>query len=171
MKKGLVLVTLTAMAVASDTNAAGLDATVETSSGEKRQLASLWSKPTVLFYEDRDSNQLNQHVKEALTERAKSSGMAGRVSVIAVANVAAYDWFPARNFVLKAVRDIEAKIRQPVLLDFTGALVGPPWNLPPKSSTVAVINSSGSMVFQVKGKLSSAQLEELFATLQKLLEA
>jgi hypothetical protein len=149
-------------AVAAD---AGLDAVVETSAGATAHLAGLWKRPTVLFYEDKDSTALNQHVKDALFVRGRDLGLLDAVSVVAVANVAAFDWFPARNFVLAAVRDVEVKAHVPVYLDFKGSLSAPPWNLPPKTSTVLVLNANGEVVWQVKGRLTAAELERLFSVL------
>jgi hypothetical protein len=145
-----------------------LDAIVENSSGSTTKLSALWAKPTVLFYEDRDSTALNQHVKDALYERGREKQMLGQVSVVAVANVAAFDWFPARNFVLAAVRDIEKKVNVPVYLDFKGALATSPWNLPSKSSTVLVLDPSGRPVWRVQGRLSKEKVDELFTTLEQL---
>ncbi|MBL8937663.1 MAG: hypothetical protein JNM69_24080 [Archangium sp.] len=145
-----------------------MDATVETSSGSTTRLSALWAKPTVLFYEDRDSTALNQHVKDALYEKGKTEHMLDQVSVVAVANVAAYDWFPARNFVLAAVRDVEKKVNLPVFLDFKGSLATAPWNLPPKSSTVLVLDGSGRAVWKAQGRLSKEKLAELFTELDKL---
>jgi hypothetical protein len=146
-----------------------LDATVENSSGSFTKLSTLWQKPTVLFYEDRDSTGLNQHVKDALTERARVPGMADQVSVVAVANVSAWDWFPARNFVLAAVKDIEKKVNVPVYLDFKGSMTTAPWNLPAKSSTVVVLDAAGRAVWRAQGKLSREKIDELFAELERLL--
>lgn len=145
-----------------------MDATVENSSGSTTRLSTLWAKPTVLFYEDRDSTALNQHVKDALFERGKTQHMLEQVSVVAVANVAAYDWFPARNFVLAAVRDIEKKVNVPVYLDFKGSLATSPWNLPPKSSTVMVLDASGQPVWRAQGRLSREKIDELFRELERL---
>lgn len=145
-----------------------LDATVETSSGSTTKLSALWAKPTVLFYEDRDSTALNQHVKDALFEKGKTQQMLDQVSVVAVANVAAYDWFPARNFVLAAVRDVEKKVHLPVYLDFKGSLATSPWNLPPKSSTVLVLDSLGRPVWKAQGRLPKEKVDELFMELDKL---
>ena len=144
----------------------GMDAVVETSAGSTAHLGSLWKRPTVLFYEDKDSAALNQHVKDALFARGRDQGLLDAVTVVAVANVAAFDWFPARNFVLAAVRDVERKAHVPVYLDFKGALAAPPWNLPGQSSTVLVLNSSGEVIWQVKGRLSDAQLHALLAVLE-----
>ncbi len=145
-----------------------LDATVETSSGSTTKLSALWAKPTVLFYEDRDSTALNQHVKDALFEKGKTEHMLDQVSVVAVANVAAWDWFPARNFVLAAVRDVEKKVHLPVYLDFKGSLAASPWNLPPKSSTVLVLDGSGRAVWKAQGRLTKEKVDELFTELDKL---
>jgi hypothetical protein len=145
-----------------------LDATVETSAGGQVQLKTLWTKPTVLFYEDRDSTRLNQHVKDALFERGKQRGLLDSVSVVAVANVAKYDWFPARNFVLTAVREAEAQAHVPVYCDFKGQLAQPPWSLPSKTSTVVVLTTAGVPVLTFKGRLSDDEVTKLLATLDGL---
>lgn len=145
-----------------------LTATVETSAGATMQLDTLWTKPTVLFYEDRDSTKLNQHVKDALFAAGKEKGLTDAVAVVAVANVAKYDWFPARNFVLAAVRDVEAKFHVPVYLDFKGQLSAPPWSLPSKTSTVVVLTRAGRPVLTFKGRLDDAELATLFSTLENL---
>jgi hypothetical protein len=143
-----------------------MDAIVETSSGSTAHLAALWKRPTVLFYEDKESNQLNQHVKDALFKKGRDQGLLDAVSVVAVANVAAFNWFPARNFVLAAVRDVEKKANVPVYLDFQGSLAAPPWSLPPTSSTVLVLSAEGQVVWTAKGRLSDAQLTQLFEVLE-----
>lgn len=150
---------------------APLDAVVETSSGAQAHLAPLFRRPTVLFYEDRDATALNQHVKDALFAAGRERGLLGAVEVVAVANVAAFDWFPARDFVLAAVRDVERKVKVPVYLDFKGALASAPWNLPPKSSTVLVLNPAGEVVWEVKGRLEARDVKAMFEVLDGLLAA
>jgi hypothetical protein len=162
---GLVLALSSSLA-----GGAPLDAIVEKSNGESQHLATFWTKPTVLFYEDRDSTQLNQHVKEALIEKGRETGMLDKVSVVAVANVSQYNWFPARNFALKAVRDIEAKMKLPIFLDFTGSMALPPWNLPSKSSTVVIVNRQGEAVLTLKGKLKGEDVKLLLTTLSELVQ-
>jgi hypothetical protein len=125
----------------------------------------------VLFYEDRDSTQLNQHVKDALFAAGRERGLTEAVDVIAVANVAPYDWFPARDFVLAAVRDVERQFHVPVYLDFKGQLSSPPWNLPSKTSTVVVLTAAGRPVATFKGRLSKDEVARVFAALERLLPA
>jgi predicted transcriptional regulator len=146
-----------------------MDAVVETSSGVRAHLAPLFRRPTVLFYEDKDATPVNQHVKDALYAVGRERGLLESVTVVAVANVAAFDWFPARDFVLAAVRDIERKVHVPVYLDFKGALAAPPWNLSPKSSTVLVLNASGEVVWKVRGRLRDDEVKTLFDVLDRLL--
>lgn len=151
-------------------------ATLETSTGAETSLGSVLarSKTTVLFYEDRDSTTLNQHVKEALFARGKSKGLLDAVTVIAIANVMKWNWFPARNFVLKAVRDIESKVHVPIYLDFTGNLTRAPWSFASDTSTVMVLSGSASAqqpVLQFKGRLSDDEVEKLFSTLEALATA
>jgi hypothetical protein len=148
-----------------------LDATVETSAGGQVQLKALWTKPTVLFYEDRDSTKLNQHVKDALFARGKERGLLESVNVVAVANVAKYDWFPARNFVLTAVREAEAQAHVPVYCDFKGQLAQPPWSLPSKTSTVVVLSPAGVPLLTFKGRLSEDEVTKLLSALDGLVAA
>jgi hypothetical protein len=143
-----------------------MDAVLETSAGQALRLRELWKKPTVLFYEDRDSTKLNQHVKDALFDAGSKQGLLASVDVVAVANVAKYDWFPARDFVLKAVRDVERAFRVPVYLDFKGQLAQPPWSLPATTSTVVVLTKTGIPVKTFKGRLSDGELQQLFAAVE-----
>ncbi|MBL8919367.1 MAG: hypothetical protein JNJ54_10935 [Myxococcaceae bacterium] len=158
--------------VTGHTNAAdggvALDATVERSNGSTTRLGGLWAKPTVLFYEDRDSTALNEHVKAALADRARDGKAQQQVMVVAVANVAAWDWFPARNFVLAAVKDIEKKVNQPVYLDFKGSLSAAPWSLPSKTSSVLVLDRSGHPTWRAEGRLPKEKVDELFKELERL---
>ncbi len=126
-------------------------------------------RPSVLFYEDKDSTQLNQALKDALFAAGKKNHLLDAVSVVAVANVQAYDWFPARNFVVSAVKDTEKKVGVPVYLDWTGQLTKKPWSLAPDNSTVLVVDRTGAVKWSHKGKLSAAEVDEVLALLGTLI--
>lgn len=167
---GPVMLSLAAsVAGAGPSREASLDATVETSSGETAHLASLWKRPTVLFYEDRDSTTLNQHVKEALARAGVERGLDQAVGVVAVAAVGEWNWFPARNFVLAAVRDLEKKFNIRVYLDFTGSLSRAPWNLAPRSSTVLLLDAGGVPRRSWRGRLSPDDVKGLLDEVAALL--
>ena len=146
-----------------------LDAVVETTAGTGFHLSTLWKKPAVVFYEDKESTSLNQRVKDELFKRGKEHELLTSVEVVAVANVQGFDWFPARNFVLAAVKKTEKDFKVPVYCDFTGALSKAPWNLDKTGATTMVINRSGEVVWKATGKLSDSQTEALFSALEQQL--
>src|SRR6478609_2898838 len=86
--------------VGSAAQGAAMDARVSNTRGQSVWLAQKWGKPTVLFYEDKDGTFQNQALKDALFQKGKENGLLQAVSVVAVANVRVFDWFPAKNFVV-----------------------------------------------------------------------
>lgn len=146
-----------------------LDAVVETTSGTSVHLSTLWKKPAVVFYEDKESTSLNQRVKDELFKRGKEHDLLTSVEVVAIANVQGFDWFPARNFVLAAVKKTEKEFKVPVYCDFKGALAKAPWNLEKTGATTLLISRSGEVVWKATGQLSDAQMEALFSSLEQQL--
>src|SRR5271154_6933496 len=86
------------------------------------QLSSFRGKPLILFYEDRFSAEQNAPLKQVLRERADVLRLGRLVRVVGVANVAAYAFWPARAFVVLAVRAVERRDRIPVMLDWKRTL-------------------------------------------------
>ena len=146
-----------------------LDANVLSSSGEPVQLASLWGKPVLFFYESPDTSKLNQPAKEELKRLADHYQLKKLVDTIAVANLEGLDWWPARPIAFGVVRGEEAKAQLPILVDLNGALRKGPWKLDPKTPTVMVISPGGEVLFQASGKLEGERLEALKSTLRQLL--
>lgn len=142
-----------------------LDARVVTSRGQAVSLEARWGKPTVLFYEDRHSTALNQALKDELFARGKREGLLDAVTVLAVANLQGFDWFPARDFALKAVRDAEAKAGISVYADWQGALTKAPWRLSATTSNVVVLDAKGRLVLQAQGALDAQARERVLAAL------
>lgn len=157
---------LVGLSVAAPAHAEPLDAVVETTGGARIHLSGLWKKPAVVFYEDKDSTALNQPVKDALFRLGRERQLLESVAVVAVANVQAFDWFPARNFVVAAVKDTEARFHLPVYCDFKGALSQAPWSLPSSGATTLVLDTRGDIVWQASGKLSEAEQQRLFDALE-----
>lgn len=145
------------------------DAALVSSRGKAVQLKTLFGLPTVLFYEDRHSTALNQQTKDELFERGQREGLLQAVKVIAVADLEGYNWFPARDFALSAVRDAEVKAGVPVLVDWSGMLRSPPWSLAGKTSTVLLLDAKGRVVFARSGQLTETDRAELFQTLRELI--
>jgi len=145
------------------------DARLTTSSGGVTRLADQRGKPTVLFYEDRDSTKQNQALKDELFALGKERHLLEAVQVVAVANLKSWDWRPARDFALMGVRDAEKKFGIPIYVDFGGAFTSPPWALPPKASSVVLLDAEGTVRFVASGPLTKAEHETLFSALEALL--
>ena len=148
------------------------DVEVATTEGNPVRLSDAFrSRPSVLFYEDKESNALNETLKNTLFARGKAKNLLDAASVVAIANVVAYDWFPARNLVIASVRDTEKQYGIPIYLDWKGVMVQPPWRLKPDSSTVVVVDGSGAVRYSKRGKLSQVEIDEVLALLATLIEA
>lgn len=145
-----------------------LDAKFSDSAGNEFQLSKFLGKPTLVFYEDRHCREQNRKVKDELWKRGKESGLADAAHVIGVANLEAFDFWPARNFARSAVADIEKKVGIKVLIDWKGALTSTPWNLPEKKSTVMLLDADGVVRYSYSGAMTEKDMDELFTLLAGL---
>lgn len=146
-----------------------LDATLRNASGEKAPLSTWRGKPVILFYEDKDSTALNLAFKDQLFALGKQKGLLDAVSVVAVAHLKPFNFFPARQIALSYVRDEEKKVGVPILVDLDGTLGGPPWNLPTKTSTVMVLDASGAVVYRYSGRLAEPDKRAFFSALSQVI--
>jgi hypothetical protein len=135
------------------------------------RLSSFRGRPLVLFYEDRSSTEQNAGLKRALRERAPTQKSSRGARVVGVANVAAYDFWPARGFVLSAVRAVERRDNVQVLLDWKHALGGLPLRLPEGASSVVLLDEEGHFIHAWSGAVEGAALEQFFEVLVRLVEA
>ena len=146
-----------------------MNARISNTKGQSVWMNQLWGKPTVMFYEDKDATFQNQPLKDALFKKGKEKGLLEAVSVVAIANVRAFDWFPAKNFVMSAVKDAEKTSGVPVYVDWTGSLSNKPWNLNATGSNVLVVDSTGEKVlFSKTGALTPQEIDQVFDLLLSL---
>jgi hypothetical protein len=146
-----------------------LNGALQDSNGDPIELGTFRGKPVIFFYEDRYSTDLNKQVKDELFARGRELGVLDRARIVAVANLSPYNWFPARNFALAAVRDAEKKFGVQVLVDFTASLGEVPWSLPTKTSSILVFDAEGNRLWKKSGRLSDEERAELFGLLGSLL--
>lgn len=156
------------LSAATAVGAAQQDVVLWGTDGAPRPLAVDRGRPAILFYEDRGSHRWNEPLKAALITRGRARGLLDRVQVIAVANIAAYDFFPAREIALRYLRRVEAEAGVPILVDLRGVLARPPWNLPDAGAAVVVLDARGAAVFERRGRLSRDDVEATLATLGRL---
>jgi hypothetical protein len=157
-------------ASAPSLEAVHVDAELVDSRDAPVRLSRFRGKPLVLFYEDRSSAEQNAALKRALRERATAQRLSRAAHVVGVANVASYDFWPARGFVLSAVRDVERRDSVLVLLDWKHALGGPPLRLPEGASSVVLLDAEGRFRQAWSGPVEGPALEQFFEVLGRLVE-
>ncbi len=160
---------LVSAAYAVEARVEPMDASLRSSAGEQVRLSRWRGKPVILFYEDKNSTGLNQRLKDELFQRGKARGLLEAAFVVAVANLEAYDFFPARGFALSAVRSEEKKFGVPILVDLDGTLGSPPWSLPKKTSNVLLLDAEGRLIFRHSGRMKEEEMEAFFGTLGRLI--
>lgn len=164
----LAALLLTAPAWAAGKGGDGMDATLRATAGGDTQLSRWRGKPVILFYEDRHSAELNRPLKFQLFERGKARGVLDGATVIAVANLEAFNFFPARQIALSYVRDEEKRVGVPVLSDLEGVMGKAPWNLPGKTSSVLLLDAGGVVVYRYSGRMKPEDIEAFFGKLGSL---
>ena len=153
-----------------DSAAALLEVPLETSRGASAKLEHFAHRPLVVFYEDRGSSQENERLKEALFALGQARGKLEAVAVVGVANLAAWNWVPARQFAQLGVADAEKKAGVPVLIDWQGALTRAPVQLSAHRSTVLIVHR-GAVLFRQAGTLSPGDSERFFSVLSAVVDA
>jgi hypothetical protein len=125
------------------------------------------ARPVLVMYEDKDAQAQNDHARKVLgriTDRAENRA---RFEFAAVADVAAWNWWPAKKYVLADLQRIAARENTVLFADWTGALRRA-WGLRAHKSTLVLTGSDGKVLFAGEGTLSAAQLDALVAELKKL---
>ncbi|MDC0710442.1 hypothetical protein POL68_18335 [Stigmatella sp. ncwal1] len=145
-----------------------MDASLRNSEGSPVRLSRWRGKPVILFYEDKDSVNLNAPLKERLFELARERGLQESAWVVAVANLEKFNFFPARQIALSYVKDEEKKAGVPILVDLEGTLGKAPWKLPMKTSTVMLLDAEGTLLYRYSGRMAEKDIELFIALLARL---
>jgi hypothetical protein len=129
-------------------------ASVEDADGHRVSLAGVAGKPILVVYEDRDSAAQNQALKDELAKLAHGDAYRGAVALVPVADVSAYDFWPARGIVKDAIRDESRKAGTTIYCDWTGRFRSA-LGLSPKVSNVVLAGRDGKVLFARAGALSN----------------
>jgi hypothetical protein len=124
-------------------------------------------RPVLVMYEDKDAQSQNDKARKVLgriTDRAENRA---RFEFVAVADVAQWNWWPAKKYVLEDLQRIAARENTTLFADWTGA-VRKAWGLKAHTSTLVLAGSDGKILFAGEGTLSEAQLAALVAQLKQL---
>jgi Bacterial protein of unknown function (YtfJ_HI0045) len=125
------------------------------------------TRPVLVMYEDKDAQAQNDKARQVLgriTDRAENRA---RFEFVAVADVASWNWWPAKRYVLADLKKIAARENTTLFADWTGA-VRKAWGLKAHKSTLVLAGSDGKVLFAGEGTLTDAQLATLVGELKAL---
>ena len=146
------------------------NATLEDADGRVSELRAFRGKPILIVYEDRDSAKQNQPLKDDLARLARGEGYRARVALAAVADVSAYDFWPARGFVKDAIRDESRRQGTTIYCDWTGAFRSA-YHLRRGVSSVVLVGKDGRVLFAAEGAVPAEQRRRLVSLLHDQLDA
>ena len=124
-------------------------------------LSRFHGMPILVIYEDKDSARVNQALKDQLATLARGDAYRGRVALVAVADVGAYDYWPVRGFVKDAIRKESSKQGTNIYCDWDGGVRGG-LGLKKGTSNVVLFSRSGKVLLAESGPMSAHRREELF---------
>ncbi len=134
---------------------------LEGTSGRTRRLGDYAGRVVILMYEDRDSNQQNDALKQELSRRARAQDLSSTVAVVPVANLSGYDFWPARGYARDAVVDIARQQGIEILIDWSGAMASA-YRFRPSTSYVMVLSRDGRVMYRHAGPMSAQHRMRFF---------
>lgn len=143
---------------------------LEGTSGATRQLRDYAGRAVILIYEDRASNMQNDELKRELANRARAQDLTRDVAVVPVANLAGYNFWPARGFARDAVIDIARQQALEILIDWEGSMAGA-YRFRPSTSYVMVLDRAGRVRFRHAGTLSAQRRRAFFSAVSEAMES
>ncbi|MFO0611693.1 MAG: hypothetical protein U0414_03830 [Polyangiaceae bacterium] len=127
-------------------------------------MSELKGSPVVVFYEDKDSRDMNSALKSEVASLMGESGMSG-IRVIPIADVSDYDSWPARGFVKDAVREESKKAGLTIYCDWDASFRAK-YDLVKGSSNVVIVGRDGVVKAASSGSLSSERRAAVLSLLR-----
>jgi hypothetical protein len=124
-------------------------------------------RPMLVLYEDREAQSQNEKARVVIGRINDMAQNRERFEFMAVADVAAWSWWPARRAVLADLRDIARKNNTTIYADWHGTL-RKTWGLTQHRSALVLADGEGKVRFASEGPLSDDQLRALVTALQLL---
>jgi predicted transcriptional regulator len=125
------------------------------------------SRVTLIFYEDKDAGPQNQRTRDVvgpITDKPENKPL---LNFMAVADLGAWNWQPARAYALKEMSKIEKKENCTLYADWH-AIVRKTWKLKKGKSDIILLDSQGVVKFFGEGPLKPEQTNDLVAQLAAL---
>jgi len=132
-----------------------------------RQLvvAHTGTKPILVVYEDKNSAEQNIVLKRELAQLAKGGAYRTAVTLLAIADVGGYDYWPVRGFVKDAIQSESKKFDTTIYCDWDGS-VRRTLGVRGGVSSVVLYSRDGKVLFAREGTLSQEERTTLFGLLR-----
>jgi len=140
-------------------------AQVVDSDDRRFDLGSTRGRPVLVVYEDKESAHVNDAFKEELARLARDGRYKSSVSLVPVADVRRYDYWPVRGFVKDAIRDESKKQGTSIYCDWNGDF-SRKMSLQTGTSSVVLFGRSGRVLFAKAGQLTAGEIREVVALLR-----
>lgn len=129
------------------------------------KVSALRAGPTLLVYEDKDGSGDNKRFKERLGKLREKDAAAKKVRIVAIADVASWDFWPAKGFVKDAMRSEGKKAGITVYADWsgTGRTV---LSAKSSASNLVLVDAAGKVLWSSAGALSTTQEDEGLAAVR-----
>ena len=127
-------------------------ARVEDADGKGLETRSFSGRPVLVFYEDKETSKQNAAAKSDLRALAGETKAFAKLAMLPVADVSAYDFWPAKGFVKQAIREESARSGLPVYCDWDGGFRGA-WKLRRAAASVVLVGRDGRVLFAAEGVL------------------
>jgi hypothetical protein len=131
------------------------DARVADVDGKALSVRSTRGRVLVVVYEDEDSGALNRAFKADLARLLQDPVAREAVLVAPVADVSAYDFWPAKGFAKDAIRAESQRTKLTIWCDWDGSFRDA-FRLPAGTSSVFVVGRDGAVRFAFDGALDEA---------------
>ncbi len=146
------------------------NARIEDADGKALEIKSLKGKPIVIVYDDRISAPKSESFRRDMVKLLKTSPFASKVTLLVVADVSPYDFWPARGTVNDRVREETKKQGTTVYCDWTGGLRSS-YKLSKEITSVVMVGKNGRVSFAKEGVPAAADQKRLVEALRAELEA
>lgn len=133
---------------------------VQSLGGNTLDAQDLRGKTTLIFYENKDTTKQNASLKAALERQKKQTGYGNDVQVIAVADVSAWNFWPAKGFVQDAIREQEKKAGYPIYLDWSGSF-GKAYGMKDDASNVVLVGPDAKVKLAHAGPVPAGKVLEI----------
>ncbi len=141
------------------------NARLEDVDGRVVELKQFKGKPILIVYEDKESAEQNSELKKELSKLAKGERYKSTMAIAAIADVSAYDFWPAKGFVKDAIREESRKQGTTIYCDWNGAF-RTRYKMRQGVSNVVLVAKNGHIAFASEGKLSQEKRKRLIELLR-----